>query len=108
MPQAPTANMLLVLPTDKGDSNVWDSILDTAFGLIDAHDHTAGKGVRVPTAALKIDADKSWSDAGVFRAIKDLLAIDFQPSAASSMTGFAGALFCNSADNELYWRTTGG
>ena len=100
-----TPLMGLVLPTDQGSFNVWDVILDTAFGLIDGHDHSTGKGAKVPSGGLNINADVSWSSGGVSRAITDLKAIDFTPSAASGMTSLAGALYIDSADNELYYRT---
>ncbi len=105
MPQAPSTNMLIVWPTDKNDNDAWDVIQDTAIRVtIDSHDHSAGKGVLVPTGALKIDADISWSFGGTSRAILDLRAVDFSPQPASGMTALAGAFFLNSADNELYFR----
>lgn len=103
-----TPLMSLVLPTDHGSIDTWDVILDAAFGLVDSHDHTTGKGAQVPSAGLKINADVSWSSGGASRAITDLLAVDFKPSSLTLMTALAGALFVNSADNELYWRTTSG
>lgn len=109
MPQAPTANMGLIKPAELGDSGVWASLLDAMFDLIDAHDHSAGKGVKVPmSTGVNVAADIPWSSAGTFYAIKDLKAIDFQPQPQSAMTGFAGALFVDSANNELSYRTTGG
>lgn len=103
-----TPLMLLVLPTDHGSSGTWDVILDTVFGLVDGHDHTTGKGAQIPMTGLKVSADLSFSFGGVSRSITDLKAIDFSAQAASGMTALAGALFLNSADNELYYRTTGG
>lgn len=103
-----TPNMLLTLPTDHDSADIWDVILDTVFGLIDSHDHTPTKGVPVPVAGLKINADISWSFGGTSWAITDLRAIDFSPQPASGMTALAGAFFLNNADNELYYRTTAG
>lgn len=103
-----TPNMGMVLPTEGGDADVWDTLINAALTLNDAHDHTTGKGVRIPSAALKINADTPWNDAGVYYAITGAKAIDFQPSAAAGMAGYAGALFVSSADNELYYRTTAG
>lgn len=103
-----TPLMGLTLPVEHGSADVWDTILDAVFGVIDSHDHTTGKGAQVPSAGLKIDADVSWSSAAVSHAITDLKAIDFAPQAASGMTLLSGALFLNSADNELYWRNTSG
>jgi len=103
-----TPNMSLVLPVDHGSADIWDTVLDAILNLIDAHDHTTGKGVKIPSAALNINADVSWASAGVYYAIKDVFAVDFQPSAAASMSSYAGAIFVNSSDNELYWRTVAG
>lgn len=59
MPDSPTANMALILPTQDSlaDANDWDRLLNIALGtVIDQHDHTAGKGVRIPSAGLNINA----------------------------------------------------
>lgn len=109
MPQAATPNMGLVRPTENGDVGVWASLLDAMFAQIDQHDHSAGKGVKVPLASgATVTADIPWNSGGSFFAITGLKAIDFQPQTAASMSAYQGALFCNSADNELYWRTTAG
>jgi len=104
-----TANMTLVLPTEGDSNDIWDTILNTAFGLIDEHDHTTGKGVKVPSAALNINADVSWASGGVNYAITDAKAVDFAAVAATSVSSLAGALFVNSSDaNNLYFRTVSG
>lgn len=99
-----TANMSLVMPDEDGSLDVWDTILNTLFGVVDAHDHTTGKGVQVPSAGINIDAD---IPAGT-NAITGLRAIDFTAVAAATVAGYAGAFFVNSADSELYYRTTSG
>src|SRR5690349_17846031 len=105
----PTPNMALTLPTEGGSADIWDTILNDALTLVDAHDHTAGNGVKVPMATgVSIGADVAWNSGGTYYAITGIKALDFQPQATAGMTTYAGALFCNSADNELYWRTTGG
>jgi hypothetical protein len=98
-----TPNMSLVLPTDHGSADVWDSILDTVFGLLDSHDHTSGKGVQVPSAALKINADVSWSFGGTNYALKDAKAIDFTPVTAASIAALSSALYVDSSDSELHF-----
>lgn len=103
-----TPQMGLVLPTDHGSADVWDTILDAVFGVIDSHDHTTGKGAPVPVSALRVATDLSFGYGGTQRAITDLKAIDFSPQDASGMTALSGALFLNSADNELYWRNASG
>lgn len=109
MPQAATPNMALIKPTENGDSGVWASLLDAMFDLIDQHDHSTGKGVKVSMAnGVSVAADIPWNSGGTFYAITGLKAIDFQPQPQASMSTFAGALFVDSANNELSYRTTGG
>ncbi len=52
-----TPNMNITLATPGGDTNVWGDILNEGLEVIDSHDHSAGKGLPVPTAGLNIDAD---------------------------------------------------
>lgn len=109
MPQSPTTNMLLVQPSENGDAGVWDTLLTAVFALIDAHDHSTGKGVTVKTAGISINADLAMSSGGNFYALKDVKALDFQPQAAAGMTSYSSALFANSSDsNNLYFRNASG
>ena len=108
-----TPNMGLTLPTDHGSADVWDVILDAALTTIDSHDHSTGKGVKVPAGGLNINADVSWSSGGTSHGITDLVAVDFKPSPAANLVGLAAALFVSDGTsglsaNELYWRTTTG
>lgn len=98
-----TPNMSLVLPTEGGSADIWDTILDTAFGLIDAHDHTTGKGVQVPAAGINWNADLSASSGGNYFALKDAKAIDFQPRTAASVAGYSSVIYVDSSDGELHW-----
>lgn len=103
MPLSPLPNTGVILPTPDGDTGIWDDELNAALRNYEAHDHTAGKGLQVPTAGIKINADLSFVLAGVYYAIKDLKAVDFEPRPASEMSSYAAALFFNSSDsNELY------
>jgi hypothetical protein len=109
MPQSPTTNMLLVQPSENGDAGTWDTILTALFALVDAHDHSTGKGVTVKTAGISINADLSYSSSGNFFAAKDLKALDLNPTAASGITSYSSALFANSSDsNNLYFRNSSG
>lgn len=108
-----TPNMGITLPTDHGSVDVWDTVLDTAFGVVDSHNHTPGRGALIPSGALGIDGDVSWSSSGESFSITDLLSIDFRPSAAADVVLQAGALFVSDGSgalsaNELYFRTTSG
>jgi hypothetical protein len=104
----PTTNMALDLPTENGDAGVWDTKVNAALTLVDSHDHTTGKGKKVPAAGLDINADLSYSSGGAYYAITNAKALDMQPQAVGSVTGYSGAIFVNSADNELYFRNSGG
>lgn len=58
---ADTVNMGIELPTPGGDEGVWDDKLNAALEVIDAHDHTAGKGVLVPSAGININDDLQFN-----------------------------------------------
>lgn len=49
---ANTPNMNLELPTVGADENVWDDKINAALEVVDVHDHTPGKGVKVPVAGI--------------------------------------------------------
>lgn len=100
MPTLP--NMTLVTPVQGADSGTWDDKINACFELLDAHDHTSGKGVAVPVAGLDIDADLPMGGNG----LTGVGRVDFNTVAA--LAAGANVLFVSSDDGELYWRTTGG
>lgn len=104
----PSANMGLTYPTNHGSSGVWDVILATLFDAVDAHDHTTGKGVRIPSGGIQVDDDIAMALGGTSFAFTDVLALAFRPVATSLVAGYSSALFANSADNNLYFRNSGG
>jgi hypothetical protein len=56
MPTTPYTNMLLpIVSVTLGP--IWASEVNAAFGVIDAHDHSSGKGTPVRTAGIYLDAD---------------------------------------------------
>lgn len=106
-----TPNMNLVIPTERASIDAWGGILNAALGVggVDDHDHTTGKGVKIASAALKINADVAWAFGGTNFAITDIAAVDFAAVTAASVAGYAGALFVNSSDaDNLYFRTISG
>jgi len=104
-----TPNMSLVTPTVGGSLDAWGTILGTLFDLVDAHDHTTGKGVKVPSAALNINADVPWSSGGTPRAITGASGLGLTPVAAASMSAYTSTWFVNSSDaNNLYFRSQSG
>jgi hypothetical protein len=57
-----TTFLNLTLPTPTVQIGpTWASQINAAFEVIDEHDHTSGKGVRVPTAGLNINADLDFN-----------------------------------------------
>lgn len=57
-----TPNMQLALPTPGSTLGPqWAEELNIALELVDLHDHTSNKGVKVPTAGLNINADLSFA-----------------------------------------------
>lgn len=53
-----TPYMSLVLPIPTLEPGpTWASELVTAFGVLDAHNHTSGSGVEIPSAGININAD---------------------------------------------------
>lgn len=109
MPNPPLPNTGVITPVENGDADAWDVITNSAWSNYDNHNHASGAGVQVPSAGLRINADVTWSFAGTSYAITAAKALDFAPTAAAGMTGYASALFVNSTDaNNLYFRNEAG
>lgn len=103
MPNPPTANMNLVTPVEDSaaDAGDWDRLLNDIFDLVDAHDHSSGKGARVPTAGLNINAALPF---GGNRAT-GLAGVDFNDLGAVLA---AGAQEIFSFAGNMYWRNGAG
>ncbi len=56
-----TSNMNITLAVPGADEDVWGEILNTGLEVVDAHDHSAGKGVQVPSAGIHIDSDLQFN-----------------------------------------------
>ena len=54
MPTTPQMSLILPVPTTTLGPE-WATELNEALETVDTHDHTAGKGVQIPTAGLNID-----------------------------------------------------
>jgi hypothetical protein len=96
----------LVYPTEDSDEDIWDTILNTTvFPVLGAHDHTTGKGVKVPMAGLNVNADLAFAG----YSITGMKALAFTPVAAASIAGYSSGLFANLDDaNNLYFRNSSG
>lgn len=55
-----TTNMTLILPTVSATLGpLWATELNTALTLVDSHDHSTGKGVKITPSGLNINTDLS-------------------------------------------------
>lgn len=99
-----TSNMRLVLPVPGlTPSPLWAPMLITAMGLVDTHDHTPGKGVRVPVAGLNINADFPLN--GFNLTLARSLRVTSQSSA---LTGPFDLRALYSVNGDLYWNNGSG
>ena len=61
-----TPNMGIVKPTPLSDSNLAGAVdVNAGFDVIDAHNHTAGRGLQIPTLGLNINAALSMNGFGL-------------------------------------------
>ncbi len=84
MPSTLTPNMDLIVPTvgtqpgpDYADN------LNADLSLIDGHDHTSGKGVPIPAAAIDINGDLSINQHNLY----DIRSTRYSPISLGSLTG---------------------
>lgn len=91
-----TPNMGLVEPTVSVTAGpAWATQLNAALDTIDAHDHTSGKGARVPTAGLNINAALEFNS----NKATEITGVVFQQIAVSDNAAiYAGT------DGNLYYR----
>lgn len=104
-------NLILPVPTvTLGPA--WASQINTAFEVIDAHDHSSGKGVRIPTAGLNINADLDFNEnAALDLELANLIDRDSSPTGsafATSVSVFDGDLYYTNASGVAVQLTTGG
>lgn len=107
MASTTTANMGLTKPTpspavDAQPGPTWAEDLNTDLDTIDSHDHTAGNGVKVPSAGINVDAALEFND----NSATELGSTDYTPVTAATTAAKTTALYVDSSDNELYWRTS--
>lgn len=93
-----TTEMNLTLPTPTMDDGTWGATLNTAFTAVDAHDHTPGKGVPVPSTALTIAADISMNNFGLTN-VREVKLEDI----TTAQTGVAHENALQAAGSNLYY-----
>lgn len=97
-----TANMNLEKPTVGGSSGVWGTLLNLNADRLDVHDHSSGKGVRIPAGGLNLTTDLTLNGTAALTNVK---AVGFTSQASYTTNK---SLFVLSSDNELYWRNNAG
>jgi hypothetical protein len=81
----------------------WASELNAAFEVVDAHDHTSGKGKLITPAAISIDDDLAFND---FR-VTDAAALQVN-SEASPISGIGNENAISAGAGDLYWTNSAG
>ena len=98
-----TSNMSLILPSVSSTIGpLWATELNTALTLVDSHDHSSGKGVKVTPSGLNINADLSMVSHNL--TLVRTVALDSQAAALSS----ADIRSVYSVLGDLYWNNGSG
>lgn len=108
-----TANMNLDLPvvsTTLGPE--WANLLNAALQVVDEHDHSSGKGVKVKTAGIEINADLDFASFRAFglqsvRLVTQLNTLT-GPTNAQSVYSVNGDLYYTSGSGTAIQLTAGG
>jgi len=96
-----TANMGLSLPSPGVDEGPgWAEQLNDSLSLVDLHNHTAGKGTKIPVAGLDLQADLTINS----NSHTDVKSVKFT-SQSSSLTTTNAVYVVN---GELYFSDSGG
>ncbi len=99
---ATTTYMSLVLPTVSVTVGpVYATQQNTAMDVIDAHDHTTGKGVQIPTSGLNINANLQFNSNAAIEL--SFLGLETQGSAPSTVK----SIYVD-ATNDLYYKNGSG
>lgn len=107
-----TTNMSLDLPVPGSTTGpLWATKLNTALTTVDAHDHTTGKGAKVPVAGLNINTDLPMggfnvNSANSYRLISQSGALA-GASDIRSLYSVSGDLYYNNASGTAVKLTSG-
>ena len=80
----------------------WATNTETNWGLIDAHDHSSGKGVQITPAGININADLEFNANDA----TELRTVAFDSSADATTTADRRCIYESSGD--IYWRNASG
>jgi hypothetical protein len=100
-----TANMNLELPivsTTLGPE--WATELNAALEVVDGHDHSSGKGIKVPVSGLNMNAHLNFEE---FKAY-NLRSVQFVADLAAALTGATNAGSVHMYNGNLYFTNGSG
>lgn len=90
----------------------WASDLNAALEVVDSHDHTSGKGVRIPTAGLNINANLDFNEFKAYDLFSAQLKSQTVPltgaSNANSVSVSSGNLYFTNGSGTAIQLTSGG
>jgi len=105
-----TPNMNLVIPevgVTVGPD--WANEINTAFSGVDAHDHTTGKGVQIPTAGISINANLTFnSNAATSLSFVGFTDQGSDPATLRSIYTKSGELYYQDSASNVIQITSGG
>ena len=108
MPSSTSPNMLLTVPSVLQEPGpTWAIDINGDLSQIDLHDHTTGKGVKVPSAGLNINGDVPFGGTGGYYGPTNAAYYGFQPQAAPATGTHLTSFFVDGSGN-LYYRTAAG
>jgi hypothetical protein len=81
----------------------WATDVNTALTTVDSHDHTSGKGTKVPVAGLDIQADLSFNS----NRASDLLSTKYT-SQVSALSGASNSNSVSVSGGDLYYTNNSG
>jgi hypothetical protein len=91
---------------------VWANQINAAFETIDAHDHSSGKGLQIPTAGININADLDFNEKAALNlklvSMENRTSTPSGASFATSLSTYAGNLFYTNASGVAIQLTAGG
>lgn len=91
---------------------IWANEVNAAFEVIDAHDHTSGKGVQIPTAGLNINANLDFKNNAILRSqyisLTNRATTPSGSTFASSASVLNGDLYYTNASGVAVQITSGG
>jgi len=82
----------------------WAEMINDAMEVVDEHDHTSGKGKKIPTNGIDINANLNFQNRKAF----NLFSTQFQAIPSAPLTGASNANSVSVFNNDLYFTNGAG